>query len=118
MAINNRLLNNTKKFLYYINHEKYARQKEILPVKRPLKSTKQKTDKLKKTYKIIQQKNAHKKKDIRRRDKKKNKPQLKKKNKIYLLTNNLRTKRPSKKFDYRKIGLFLVKIIKKLRNTK
>ena len=49
---------------------------------------------------------------------KKNKPQFKKKNKIYLLTNNLRTKRPFKKFNYRKIGPFFVKIIKKLRNIK
>ena len=37
-----------------------------------------------------------------------------KKNKIYLLINNLRTKRPFKKFDYRKIDPFFVKIVKKL----
>ena len=30
----------------------------------------------------------------------------------------MRTKRPSKKFDYRKIGLFFIKAIKKSRNTK
>ena len=66
----------------------------------------------------MRQKNARKKKDIKRRDKKKNRPQFKKRNKIYLLTNNLRTKRPSKKFDHRKIDLFFIKIIKKLQNTK
>ena len=61
----------------------------------------------------MRQKNAYKKKGIKRRDKKKNRPQLKKK-KIYLLTDNLRTKRPSKKLNYRKINLFFIKIIKKL----
>lgn len=35
-------------------------------------------------------------------------PQLKNKNKIYLLTKNLKTKKISKKFDYIKIGLFFV----------
>ena len=62
MAINNRLLNNIKKSLYYANHGKHAKQKKILPVKRPLKSVKQKIDKLKKIYKIIRQKNTQKKK--------------------------------------------------------
>ena len=66
----------------------------------------------------MRQKNARKKKSIKQRDKKKNGPQLKKGNKIYLLTDNLRIKRPSKKFDYRKIGLFLIKAIKKLRDTR
>ena len=65
----------------------------------------------------MRQKNTHKKKGIRRRDKKKINLNLKKK-KIYLLTDNLRTKRSSKKFDYRKIDPFLIKIIKKLRDTK
>ena len=66
----------------------------------------------------MRQRDAHKKKGIKRRDKKKNGPQLKKGNKIYLLINNLRTKRPFKKFDYRKVGLFFIKIIKKLRDTR
>ena len=94
------MLDSTKKFLYYINHGKHARQKKTLFIEKPLKSAKQRIDRLKKTYKIIQQKNIHKKKGIKRRDKKKNRPQFKKGNKIYLLINNLRTKRPSKKFDY------------------
>ena len=66
----------------------------------------------------MRQKNAHKKKGIERRDKKKNGPQLKKKNKIYLLINNLHIKRPSKKLDYRKIDSFFIKKIKKLQDTK
>ena len=66
----------------------------------------------------MRQKDIYKKKGIRRRDKKKNESQFKKKNKIYLLTDNLRTKRLFKKFDYRKISLFLIKAVKKLRDIK
>ena len=109
LIINNRLLNNTKKFLYYVNHGKHARQKKALPVKKLLKSARQKADRLKKTQEIIRQKNTHKKKGIKRRDKKKNKPQLKNKNKIYLLINNLRTKRPSKNSIIEKSVHFLLK---------
>ena len=36
-------------------------------------------------------------------------PQLKKGDKVYLLTNNLTTRRPSKKLDHVKVGPFLVK---------
>ena len=118
LVINNKLLNNIKKFLYYANHEKHAKQKKILFVKKSLEFAKQKANKLKKIYKIIRQKNVYKKKGIKRRDKKKNKPQFKKKNKTYLLTDNLRTKRSFKKFDHRKVGPFFIKIIKKLRDTK
>ena len=39
----------------------------------------------------MRQRDTYKKKNIKRRDKKKNKPQLKKRDKIYLLTNNLHT---------------------------
>ena len=106
--------NNIKKFLYYANHEKHAKQRKTLFVKKLLKSAQQRANRLKKIYKTIRQKNTRKKKGIKRRNKKKNKPQFKKKNKIYLLTNNLRTRRPSKKLNYRKIGLFFTKIIKKL----
>ena len=38
----------------------------------------------------------------------KNGPQLKKGDKVYLLTKNLKTKRPSKKLDHVKVGPFLV----------
>ena len=48
----------------------------------------------------MRQKNAYKKEGIKRHDKKKNKSQFKEGNKIYLLTDNLRTKRPFKKFNY------------------
>ena len=40
---------------------------------------------------------------------------LKKKNKIYLLTKNLKTKKLNKKLNYIKIDLFLVKEIKELK---
>ena len=65
----------------------------------------------------MRQKNTYKKKASNDAIKK-NKPQFKKGNKIYLLTNNLRTKRSFKKFDYRKIDLFFIKAVKKLQNIK
>ena len=43
---------------------------------------------------------------------------LKKKNKIYLLTKNLKTKRSSKKLNHIKIGLFFIKKIKELKTYK
>ena len=100
LILNNKLLNNIEKSPYYINYGKYARQKKILPVKRLLKFAQQRANRLKKTYEAMRRNNIYKKKNIKRRDKKKNKPQFKEKNKIYLLINNLRTKRPFKKFDY------------------
>jgi len=44
--------------------------------------------------------------------------QLKKRDKIYLFTKNLRTKKLSKKLNYIKIGSFLVKKTKKSVNYK
>ena len=45
-------------------------------------------------------------------------PQLKEGDKVYLLTKNLKIKRLSKKLDYVKIGLFLIKYIKGPNNYK
>jgi len=39
-------------------------------------------------------------------------PQLKKGDKVYLLTKNLRTQKPSKKLDHIKVGPFLIKEVK------
>ena len=45
-------------------------------------------------------------------------PQLKEGDKVYLLIKNLKTKRPSKKLDYVKVGPFLIKRIKGPNNYK
>ena len=45
-------------------------------------------------------------------------PQLKKGDKVYLLIKNLRSKRPSKKLDYIKVRLFLIKEVKGAINYK
>ena len=50
--------------------------------------------------------------------KRKNRPQLKKRDKVYLLTKNIRSKRLSKKLDYVKVRLFLIKQQKGLVNYK
>jgi len=59
------------------------------------------------------------KKSIKYQNKKqKTVSQLKKKNKIYFFTKNLRTKKLSKKLNYIKVGLFFVKKVKKSVNYK
>ena len=45
-------------------------------------------------------------------------PQLKKGDKIYLLIKNLKSKRPSRKLDYIKVGPFLIKEVKGAINYK
>ena len=45
-------------------------------------------------------------------NKRKNCPQLKEGDKVYLLTKNMKTKRPSKKLDHVKVGPFLIKKVK------
>ncbi len=50
--------------------------------------------------------------------KRKTASQLKERNKVYLLTKNLRTKKSSKKLNYVKVGSFLVKKTKKSVNYK
>ena len=50
--------------------------------------------------------------------KRKNRPQLKEGDKVYLLTKNIKSKRPSKKLDHVKVGPFLVKQRKGLVNYK
>ena len=48
----------------------------------------------------------------------KNRPQLKKEDKVYLITKNIKSKRLSKKLDYVKVGPFLIKQQKGLVNYK
>ena len=45
-------------------------------------------------------------------------PQLKERDRVYLLIKNLKIKRLSKKLDYIKVGPFLIKYIKGLNNYK
>jgi hypothetical protein len=50
----------------------------------------------------------------RRQKKSKMAPQLKEGDKVYLLTKNLKTKRPSQKLDHKKVGPFRIKRVKGL----
>jgi hypothetical protein len=45
-------------------------------------------------------------------------PMLKKRDKIYLIQQNIQTKRPSTKLDHKKLGLFKIKRITRLINYK
>lgn len=53
-------------------------------------------------------KNAQKRTATYLQDKRKMAPQLKKGDKVYLLTKNLKTRRPTKKLDQVKVGPFLI----------
>jgi hypothetical protein len=53
-------------------------------------------------------KNAQKKTAVYLQDKRKTAPQLKRGDKVYLLTKNLKTRRPTKKLDQVKVGPFLI----------
>ena len=55
---------------------------------------------------------------IRINKKRKNRPQLKERDRVYLLTKNIRSKRLSKKLDHVKVRLFLIKRQKGLVNYK
>ena len=44
--------------------------------------------------------------------KRKTAPQLKEKNKVYLLTKNLKIRKPSKKLDHVKVEPFFIKAVK------
>ena len=70
----------------------------------------------KKIAKRINQQNKRTAKNINKR--RKLDPQLKKGDKVYLLIKNLRSKRLSKKLDYIKVGLFLIKEVKGVINYK
>ena len=48
----------------------------------------------------------------RRKKVQKKDPQLKEGDKVYLLTKNLKTRRPAKKLNYIKVGPFLIKQVK------
>ena len=54
-------------------------------------------------------KSAQKKTAEYLQDKRKTAPQLKEGDKVYLLTKNLKTRRPTKKLDQVKVGPFLIK---------
>ena len=56
LVLNNKLLNNIKESSYYTNHEKHAKQKKALFMKKPSEFVQQRTNRLKKTHETMRQK--------------------------------------------------------------
>ena len=73
------------------------------------------TNKIKSVHKLIQEKisQTHHTTESYQNKKRKMAPQLKKRDKVYLLTKNLKTQQPSKKLNHQKIRPFYIKQVKK-----
>jgi transposase InsO family protein len=110
LVYNNKLSESTQTTPYYANHGKHPNLFErTFPTLKTEKAL-QTADEMKKTHKQLQQNLQRAQQNMISYANKKRKmaPQLKKGDKVYLLTKNLRTTRPSKKLDHVKVGPFLI----------
>ena len=110
ITMNNKISNTTKILSYFINFE---REPNLFEQEQQHVSTDLIMNRVKRFKNIrdnIQKMQLKFKKYVNKKRKKDS--QLKEKNKVYLLTKNLTTKRSTKKLNYNKIESFLVKTIK------
>ena len=116
IAMNNKISNTIKISFYFVNYERESNLFE-----RKLKhvladSVMNRVKRVKNIKKNIQKMHLKYEKYINKKRKKS--PQLKEKDKVYLLTKNLTTKRPTKKLNHTKIELFFIKAVKRSVNYK
>ena len=111
IAINNKVSDTTKILFYFINFERESNlfEQEQQHVSADLIINRIK--KLKDIRDNIQKMQLKSEKYINKKRKKG--PQLKEKNKVYLLTKNLTTKRSIKKLNYNKVEPFLIRAVKR-----
>ena len=111
IAMNSKISNTTKISSYFANYGRESNlfEKELKHVSAD--SAMNRVKKLKNIRKNIQK--MHLKSERYVNKKRKKGPQLKEKNKIYLLTKNLTTKRFNKKLNYTKIESFFIKAVKR-----
>ena len=111
IAMNSKASNTTKIFSYFINFEKESNlfEQELQHISTNLIMNRVK--KFKKIKDNIQKMQFKSSTYVNKR--RKNSSQLKEKDKVYLLTKNLTTKKLNKKLNYTKIGSFFIKAIKK-----
>lgn len=110
LAYNNKLSESTGKTPFFANHGRHPNLVErTLPGPKAEKALVNVQD-MKKTYDEMRQRiqTAQDRSIGYANEKRKTAPQLKKGDKVYLLTKNLRTKRPSKGLDHVKVGPFLI----------
>ncbi len=111
IAINNRISESTGVSPYYAYHGKHMSLFERdLPTNINSEKASATAERIQKTHHQLRD-NLKKSQDQMisyQNKKKKNGPQLERGDKVYLLTKNLRTQRPSKKLDHVKVGPFLI----------
>lgn len=110
MAYNNKTSEATGKTPYYANHGRHPNLfARTLPSTKAEAAT-QTVEEMKKTHKEMEERiqRAQAQSISHANKKRKTAPQLKKGDKVYLHTKNLRTKRPSKGLDHVKVGPFLI----------
>jgi hypothetical protein len=111
IAYNNKISESTRKTLFFANHGRHPHLFErILPSLNAEAATTI-AEELKKIYKEMQEriKKAQQQSISYISKKRKTAPQLKEGDKVYLLTKNLRTTRPSKGLDHVKVRPFLIR---------
>jgi transposase InsO family protein len=114
LALNDKISETTGLTPFFAN---YGRHPELFRAPRPNPSAEKaliEASQLKETQETIAENIEEKNEKTRKQQDRKRKkgPQLKKGDKVYLKTKNLRTKKASKKLDHVKVGPFLVKEVK------
>lgn len=110
LVYNNKLSESTGETPYFANHGRHPNLFErTFPTIKTQKAL-QNADELKEIHKKLEDnmRKAQQRSISYVNKKRKMAPQLKRGDKVYLLTKNLRTKRPSKKLDHIKVGPFLI----------
>ena len=110
IAMNNKISNTTKISSYFVNYERESNlfEKKLKHVSAD--STMNRVKRLKNIRENIQKMHLKSEKYVNKKRKKG--PQLKEEDKVYLLTKNLMTKRPTKKLNHTKIESFFIKAVK------
>ena len=114
MAYNNKISDTTRLTPFFTNYRKNINTFLQLRDGPNTEKALVKVEELKNLYIDIQRsiKSSNKKLREHINKKRKNIPQLKEGDKVYLLIKNMRTVRLSKKLDHVKVGLFLIKRVK------
>jgi hypothetical protein len=110
LAYNNKTSESTGQTPFYANHGRHPHLFErVFPTKKTEKAMAT-ANELKKTHEKMKTnlENAQRRSISHVNKKRKTAPQLERGDKAYLLTKNLRTKRPSKGLDHVKVGPFLI----------
>ena len=111
LALNNRTLTATGESAFYTNYSRHPNLFNILKKSPQAETALKEINSLKRVHKELSKSIEYQQKrgEPNANKKRKKKPQLKKRDKIYLLTKNLKTSRPNKKLNHKKVGPFCIK---------